>query len=281
MVEPLARAIVKRPDHAFGSADPEIWHYTSTPNLETARAEHDAFVAILERAGAEIVYQDTPDLDSADAIYVHDPSIVTDEGAVLLNMGKELRRDEPTAVERTYESLEVPILGRLTGNVWAEGGDLVWIDHDTLAVGQGFRTNELGLARLEELLRPLGVSTLSVPLPYFRGPDVCLHLMSLVSIVDRDLAVVYSRLLSLPFRRELERRGFAFVEVDDGEFASMGTNVLAIAPRHCVMLEDNPVTRSRLERAGCVVETYKGNEISHNAEGGPTCLTRPVLRARI
>lgn len=281
MFAPLARVIVKRPDEAFGSADPATWNYRSRPNLGAARAEHDAFVAILERAGAEIVYQDTPELDSADAIYVHDPSIVTDEGAVLLNMGKVLRRDEPTAVERTYEQLGVPILGRLSGNAWAEGGDLLWIDHDTLAVGQGFRTNVLGLARLADLLAPLGVKTLPVELPYFEGPEVCLHLMSLISIVDRDLAVVYSRLLSLPFRNELERRGFTLVEVVDDEFVSMGTNVLATAPRHCVMLERNPVTRSRLERAGCVVEVYEGDEISHKGEGGPTCLTRPLLRAKI
>ena len=281
MFAPLRRVIVKRPDEAFGSADPESWHYTSRPDLDTARAEHDAFVAILEGAGAEIIYQDTPGLESADAIYVHDPSIVTDEGAVLLKMGKPLRRDEPAAAGRTYEALDIPVLGRLTGNASAEGGDLLWIDHDTLAVGRSFRTNALGLERLGELLAPLGVSTIPVEIPYFEGPEVCLHLMSLISIVDSDLAVIYAPLLSVPFRTELERRRFAFVEVDDDEFTTMGTNVLAVAPRHCVMLEGNPVTRGRLEEAGCIVETYAGNEISHKAEGGPTCLTRPILRGGI
>jgi len=278
MVAPLGRVLVKRPDDAFGSADPARWHYTARPDLDGARREHDAFVTILERAGCEVVYQESPGLDSADAIYVHDPSIVCDGGAILLNMGKPLRAEEPEAVGGTYESMGVPVLGRLTGEARAEGGDLLWIDHDTLAVGQGFRTNAEGLGRLEDLLRPSGVDLIPVPLPYFKGPDVCLHLMSIISIVDDDLAVVFAPLLPGPFRDEIERRGFGLVEVPEEELDSMGPNVLAIAPRRCVILEGNPVTRQRLESAGCEVETYEGNEISLRAEGGPTCLTRPVSR---
>jgi len=155
---------------------------------------------------------------------------------------------------------------------------LLWIDHDTLAVGQGFRTNADGLDRLDDLVRPSGVELVPVPLPYFKGPDVCLHLMSIVSIVDDDLAVVFAPLLPTSFREEIERRGFSLVDVPEEEFDSMGPNVLALAPRHCVALEGNPETRRRLEAAGCTVETYRGNEISLKAEGGPTCLTRPVLR---
>jgi N-dimethylarginine dimethylaminohydrolase len=278
MVAPLRRVLVKRPGDAFASVDPERWHYTARPDLDGAMKEHDALVAILEEAGSEIVYQESPGLDSADAIYVHDPSIVCDGGAILLNMGKPLRADEPAAVGRTYEALGVPVLGRLTGEARAEGGDLLWIDHDTLAVGQGFRTNAEGLGRLEDLLRPFRVDLLPVPLPYFKGPDVCLHLMSLISLVDDDLAVIFAPLLPESFREEIERRGVRCVEVPDEELESMGPNVLAIAPRHCVMLEGNPVTRGRLEAAGCTVVTYRGNEISLKAEGGPTCLTRPVLR---
>jgi len=278
MVAPLGRVLVKRPDDAFGSADPVRWHYAARPDLEEARREHDDFVAILDGAGCEVVYQESPGLDSADAIYVHDPSIVCDRGAILLNMGKTLRGDEPDAAGRTYESLGVPVLGRLTGEARAEGGDLLWIDHDTLAVGQGFRTNADGLDRLDDLLRPSGVDLVPVPLPDFMGPDVCLHLMSLISIVDEDLAVIFARRLPVPFQNEMERRGFRLVVVPEEEFDSMGPNVLAVAPRRCVMLEGNPVTRLRLEAAGCAVETYLGNEISLKAEGGPTCLTRPVLR---
>ena len=166
----------------------------------------------------------------------------------------------------------------LHGQARAEGGDLLWLDHDTLAVGQGFRTNEQGLEQLQEALQGLGVRVIPVPLPYFGGTEACLHLMSLISVLDRDLAVVYLPLLPVPFWQELKDRGFQLVEVPEAEFATMGPNVLALAPRQCVMLQGNPITKRRLEEAGCRVFTYTGDEISLKAEGGATCLTRPILR---
>ncbi|MDH4209566.1 MAG: arginine deiminase family protein [Anaerolineae bacterium] len=279
MVDPLRRVLVKRPDEAFALADPAAWHYTGRPDLEIARREHDALVAILREAGAEVLYHDEVQRERADAIFVHDPAIVTDHGAVILKMGKELRRGEEAAVVRCFEELGVPILYELHGEARAEGGDLLWIDHDTLAVGQGFRTNEEGLRQLGEALEPLGVTLIPVPLPYYGGPDACLHLMSLISLVDHDLAVVYLPLPPMPFWQYLRDRAFRMVEVPDEEFQSMGPNVLALAPGKCLMLEGNPLTRTRLEEAGCEVFTYRGNEISLKAEGGPTCLTRPILRS--
>jgi len=278
MVDPLRRVLVKRPDEAFAVEDPSKWHYTSRPNLELARREHDALVTILRQAGAEVLYHDEFQSDRADAIFVHDPAIVTDRGAVILRMGKELRRGEETAIARRFEQLGVPIYYTLHGDAQAEGGDLLWIDHDTLAVGQCFRTNAEGLRQLKEVMAGLGVEVIPVPLPYFRGPQACLHLMSLISLVDHRVAVVYPRLLPIPFWLFLNERCFRFVEVPDEEFESMGPNVLALAPGKCVMLEGNPITRRRLEQAGCEVFTYVGNEISLKAEGGPTCLTRPILR---
>jgi N-dimethylarginine dimethylaminohydrolase len=175
--------------------------------------------------------------------------------------------------------LGVPILYELHGEARAEGGDLLWMGHDTLAVGQGFRTNEKGLIQLREALEPLGVQILPVPLPYFGGPEACLHLMSLISMVDHDLAVVYPPLLPVPFWRYLRECGIGLVAVPEEEWETMAPNVLALAPRQCVMLEGNPVTKQRLEEAGCQVLTYEGNELSLKAEGGPTCLTRPILRS--
>ena len=278
MVDPLRRVLVKRPDEAFGSADPERWHYTARPNLDEARREHDALTAILREAGAEVIDHPDPQPDRADAIYVFDPVIVTDRGAVVLRMGKELRRGEEAALARRLEEVGVPILGELTGEAMAEGGDLLWVDHDTLAAGQGFRTNAEGLRQLREILAPLGVEVLPVELPYFTGPAACLHLLSLISLVDHDLAVVYPPLLAVPFWKTLRDRGFRLIEVPEEEFPTQGPNVLALAPGRCLMLEGNPVTRRRLEEAGCEVLTYKGREISLKAEGGPTCLTRPVWR---
>lgn len=278
MVDPLRRVLIRRPDAAFAVKDPRAWNYTSRPNLRAAQREHDAFADILRGAGAEVLEHDAPQPGRADAIFVHDPALMTDAGALLLRMGKALRRGEEGSLGTRFRALGIPVLGRLKAPATAEGGDLLWLDHDTLAVGQGFRTNAGGLRQLTEALHPLGVRTLPVPLPYFGGPWACLHLMSLLSLVDDDLAVAYPRLLPVPFWKALRDRGIDLVEVPDAEFDTMGPNVLALAPRTCLMLEGNPVTRARLEAAGCRVQAYRGREISLKAEGGPTCLTRPILR---
>jgi len=278
MVDPLRRVLVKRPDASFAVQDPAAWHYTGRPDLGIAQAEHDAFVALLRSAGVEVVYHDVAQPGRADAIYVHDPAIVTDRGAILLRMGKALREGEEVAIGRRLEEIDVPIFYELHGDARAEGGDLLWIDHDTLAVGQGFRTNAEGLRQLQEALTPLGVRTISADLPYGQGPDACLHLMSLISLVRPNLAVIYEPLLPTPLHEFLASSGMRFVLVPDEEFDTMGCNVLAVAPGECIMLEGNPMTKLRLERAGCRVHTYRGNEVSLKAEGGPTCLTRPILR---
>ena len=278
MVGTLRKVVVRRPDSAFSGADPDKWHYTSQPNGEKACAEHDAFVEIVRSAGAEAIYLDGSYPDLADSIYVHDPSLMTDEGAILLCMGKPLRRDEVDAHEILYKKLNIPIYNRLHGDAIAEGGDLMWLDEKTLAAGVGFRTNYQGIMQLQDALKPLGVKVIPVELPYYHGPEACLHLMSFISMVDHDLAVVYPPLMPVPFWQELEARGIRMVEVPEEEFVTMGPNVLALAPGKCLMIGGNPKTQAELEKAGCTVQTYSGNEISLKAEGGATCLTRPILR---
>ncbi len=280
MIAPLHTVLVRRPDGAFGAADPLLWHYAEQPYLPLAQSEHDAFVNTLLGHGVEVVYHDAPLPDHADAIFVHDPALITDRGAVILRMGKSLRAGEEAAMEQTLRRLGVPIHYRLHGQATAEGGDLMWLDERTLCVGLGFRTNEAGFAQLGEALAGSGVELVPVHLPYYEGPEACLHLMSLISMVDDDLAVVYRPLLPVSFYRLLVERDIRLVDVGDEEFATMGTNVLAIGPRNCLMLEHNPATREALEEAGCRVTTYRGDEISLKAEGGATCLTRPILRGR-
>jgi N-dimethylarginine dimethylaminohydrolase len=280
MVAPLRRVLVKRPDSAFAVADPARWHYTGRPDLAAAQAEHDALAALLSAAGAQIFDHPEPQPEHADAIYVFDPVLVTDRGAVILSMGKELRRGEEAAMARRLSALGIPILHTLDGEARAEGGDLLWLDARTLAVGQGFRTNAAGLSELRQALSPAGIEVLPVELPYHTGPAACLHLLSLISLVDDDLAVVYPPLLPVSFWQLLRERGIRMIEIPGEELATQATNVLALAPRRCVMLEGNPVTRRRLEEAGCEVQTYRGEEISRKAEGGPTCLTRPLWRSR-
>jgi N-dimethylarginine dimethylaminohydrolase len=278
MVAPLQTVLVRRPDEAFGAADPALWHYTDQPYLPLAQQEHDAFVNTLLGRGVEVVYHDAPLPDRADAIFIHDPALLTDRGAIILRPGKALRVGEEAALETTLRRLGVPVLYRLSGAATAEGGDLLWLDERTLCVGLGFRTNAAGFEQLGEALTGSGVTLIPVHLPYFEGPDACLHLMSLISLVDVDLAVVYRPLLPVPFFQLLEARGIELIDVSDEEFATMGTNVLALGPRDCLLLDHNHETRAALEAVGCRVITYRGDELSLKAEGGPTCLTRAILR---
>ncbi|MEM9778145.1 MAG: arginine deiminase family protein, partial [Chloroflexota bacterium] len=180
MVAPLKRVVVRRPDQVFGDADPKKWHYTSQPQIDAAHAEHDDFVGIIKSFGSEVIYHEESLPDHADAIFTHDPVIVSKDGAILLNMGKELRKGEEDAIGKALEKAGVPIHYRLSGDALAEGGDLLWIDEKTLAVGLGFRTNQEGLKQLQEAMPHVNV--VPVHLPYFTGPEACLHLMSFISI---------------------------------------------------------------------------------------------------
>jgi dimethylargininase len=278
MIAPLRRVLVKRPDETFGQADPVRWHYSGRPDLEIAQGEHLKLVKILRKAGAEVLYHEDVPPGLADSIFVHDPAIVTDYGAIILKMGKELRRGEEMALSRCFITHGVPVIYALRGEARAEGGDLLWVDHDTLAVGLGPRTNKEGLRQLNHIMSELGVMVLPVELPSLTGTESCLHLMSMISFVDTKLAVVYMPLLPVPFREFLGERGFELLPAPMEEVATMGTNVLALAPGKCLMLEGNPITQKRLKKAGCKVYTFRGDEIALKTEGGPTCLTRPILR---
>lgn len=279
MVGKLRQVIVRAPDRSFAEADPEEWHYAGRPDFHAAAAEHGAFVDILREAGAELIWHDEPLPGLADAIFTHDSALVTNHGSIILRMGKKLREGEEEAMAGLLSRIGIPELGRLAGDARAEGGDLLWIDEQTLAVGVGFRTNSEGAAQLGDILARIGVSVLAYDLPYYQGPDACLHLMSLISMIDDDLAVAFPPLLPVRLIRDLEARGIDLVVAPEDEFAGrQATNVLALAPRDVLLLEGNTVTEQRLRDAGCRVATYRGNEITLKAEGGATCLTRPVLR---
>ena len=278
----LRRVALRHARDAFGSeaAIAASWralNYTAPPDLATAVAEFDAFATCLGDAGAEIAWLPGGDGLGLDAVYVRDGAIVTPRGLVLGNMGKAARVAEPEAAGRALAKLGVPIAGAISCDGRLEGGDVVWFDDRTCAVGQGYRTNAEGIRQLRDLLGP-AVEVIVVPLPHYRGPDDVFHLMSIISPLDADLALVHSPLMPVPFREWLLDRGLSLVEVAEGEFDSMAGNVLALAPRRCLMLEGNPATRARLEATGCAVTTYAGAEISAKGSGGPTCLTRPLAR---
>lgn len=278
MVAPLRSVLVRTPDENFCVSEPEIWHYTDVPDLENAQSEHRNLVRILENLDVEVVYHTEPMPGLADAIFVYDPALITDQGAVVLRMGKRLRNGEERAIAECFKRLGIPILGALTGASLAEGGDMFWIDPRTLAVGLGFRTNRSGAEQIKSILKPHDIKIITADLPCYQGPDACLHLLSLISLVDENLAVIYKPLFPVSLYQALQTRGFTFIEVPEAEFHAMAPNILTVKPGVCIMLEGSPVTKNRLEANGCKVYTYRGLDISLKAEGGPTCLTRPLLR---
>ncbi|MCX8161268.1 MAG: arginine deiminase family protein [Candidatus Saccharicenans sp.] len=283
MVARMTRVVVKRPAEAFGSPEKieQEWRrlgFTAAPDLERAGLEFSRLEEILTQEGVEILHLPADERTTLDSIYTHDPVLITEAGAIILQMGKRERAGEPEAFEDALRSWDVPILGRLSGKATAEGGDLLWLDEKTLVAGRGFRTNQEGIDQLQEILRPLGVRVLAYDLPYWNGPGEVLHLMSFISLLDVDLAVVYKKLLPVAFYWLLLERGFQLVEIPEEEFPSQGCNVLAISPRRVVILEGNKITAERLRRAGCFVYELPGSEIAFKGCGGPTCLTRPLLR---
>jgi N-dimethylarginine dimethylaminohydrolase len=273
MTAPLRRVLLRAPGDSDGW---ERCGWRGEPDPATIAREHQNLCGILERAGAEVVLAESPADGNPDAIYVFDPVLVADGSAILLNPGKECRREEPAALAHDLERAGVSIAGRLDGSAHAEGGDLIRLDEKTLLVGRGYRTNDEGIAALRGLLP--AVEVLVFDLPHWHGCAEVMHLLSLLSPLAPDLVVAYPRLLPVRLAELLDERSIEVVPVPDDEFETMGSNVLALAPRVALAVDGNPETRRRLENAGVEVEVYEGPELS-KGDGGPTCLTQPLLRA--
>jgi N-dimethylarginine dimethylaminohydrolase len=253
-------------------------NFLGEPDILVAKNEYQQFEAMLRATGVEVNYFEADDSVTMDSLYCRDASIATDKGIIICRMGKAGRINEPLAAEKIYKKVGIPILGKIETPGTVEGGDVAWLDQKTLAIGRTYRTNQEGIRQMRVLLAPAGVEVIEVQLPHYKGPSDVFHLMSIFSPVDKDLAVVYSPLMPIVFREELMKRGYQLIEVPEEEFDSMGCNVLATAPRTCVMVKGNNVTKLRLQQAGCTVLEYEGQEISYKGGGGPTCLTRPMWR---
>jgi dimethylargininase len=278
MVAPLKRVLVFPPVDASPDVSWQEFGYLRQMNHRQAVDEHSAFRSMLAEHGVEVISGEIDSPLLQDAIFPFDPVITTNAGAIICRPGKLLRLAEADLAAQTMEEIGVPILGRIEAPGTVEGGDCLWIDERTLAVGEGYRTNAEGIRQLQELLADQGVDVIRVGLPYWHGPSECLHLLSLISLVDDDLAVVHLPLLEVSFVELLNSRGITLIDIPEHEFETQGTNVLALAPRVCLLLRENPETGRLLKDAGCTVQFYSGGEISHNRTGGPTCLTRPILR---
>jgi N-dimethylarginine dimethylaminohydrolase len=292
---PLRTVLVRHardawPDTAAIDREWRALGYAARPNRSRALVEYDRFLDVLHAAGAEVrlvprepsarqsAIRHPPSALSLDSLYLRDAGVVCQRGVVLARMGKPARAAEPAALEAALAALGVPICGRIGGSGRLEGGDVVRLAPRIVAVGQGYRTNAEGIRQLAGLLDGLVDDVLPVPLPHWRGPDGVFHLMSMISPLDRDLALVYAPLLPVSFRERLQALGIELVEVPDAEFESLGCNALALGPRRCLLVAGNPTTRARLERAGCEVREFAGAEICHKGGGGPTCLTLPLAR---
>jgi len=268
---------------AFRSDDfiAEQWkdlNYLDKPELSASIEEYKGFELLLKRQGREVLCLPENETLSMDSMYCRDASIATDFGMILCNMGKKERLPEPEVQKKFFIENNIPILGEINSPGTLEGGDVAWLDQNTLAVGHTYRTNDEGIRQLKALLEPHGVTIYVVSLPHYKGENDVFHLMSIFSPVGPKLAVVYSPLMPITFRNELLDRAYELIEVPDEEFESMGCNVLAIESKNCIMVAGNPVTKRRLIEKGCTVNSYEGKHISVMGGGGPTCLTRPIQR---
>ena len=253
-------------------------NYLSCPDFKSSLKEYEVFRTYFLENNIELHSFPCNKNVQIDSIYCRDASIATDFGMIICNMGKPGRINEPESHLAIYRENTIPVLGGITAPGTLEGGDVAWLNEKTLAVGHTYRTNTEGIRQLKALLEPKGIDVIVVELPHYKGENDVFHLMSILSPIDKDLAVVYSPLMPIKFRNQLLNKGFKLIEVPEDEFDSMGCNVLAINPRSCLMVSGNNKTQSLLEQAGCEVVTYKGNNISIKGGGGPTCLTRPLHR---
>ncbi|NKN39113.1 amidinotransferase [Agrobacterium sp. a22-2] len=281
MASKLARVLMRRPGPSLLSADPEKWHYGPTFDGAKAVAQYTRFADLVARSGAEILWLDDQGDGLADAMFTHDPSLMSEHGAIILRMGKPLRMDEPALHEKAYVEAGIPVLGRIAAPGTIEGGDCVWVDAKTLAIGRGVRSNQAGIEQMQALLKPHGIDVLGFDLPLWHGEAACLHLMSVISPLAADLALVHAPLLPAAFYFLLKEKGIQLVVAPEEEFAAsngLNLNVLPTSPRHVIMVEGFDKTKAAMEAAGCTVETFAADALCIACEGGPTCLTRPILR---
>ena len=283
MYSSLERVIVKHPNEAFQNqihlADQwKTFNYLEEPNFKEAVREYSDFIGILEKYVPQIDYLPASPEVGMDSLYAHDPVKFTPAGAIILKSGKKMRQPEATVYKKFLTEKEISIVGELTGDAVSDGGDIVWLDDKTLVVGRGYRTNDEAIRQLKEMTAPFVDEFIVVQLPHDQGEEECLHLMSFISMVDHDLAVVHSPLMPVFFRQLLIERKIQLIEVPKDEYETLGCNVLALAPRVCVIVSGNASTKKQLLDAGATVYEYKGEEISVKGTGGPTCLTSPVVR---
>ncbi len=276
------RSVAMRRPGAILEADSERWHYAKPINPDVLLSQYETFASLVEESGAEIHWiADDPADDLADSVFVYDPSFTFPQGAVVMNLGKPLRSAESDLHANFYKSLGIPVLGSIESPGSIEGGDCYWLDDTTLAVGRGFRTNQSGIDQLRSIVEPHGIAIEAYDLVYLKGPEACLHLMSVCSPLAPDLAMVYAPLMPTALYQRMEQLGIELLHAPTDEFEASGglnLNILATAPREVIAIDGFPRTAQLLRLAGCDVKLFDASELCLPCEGGPTCLTRPLGR---
>ena len=275
MVSPLRKVFVRTPTTVGDFVGQAQWR---EPDRKLLVSQHEEFVGLLRSAGAQVLIGSAVD-NLVDAVYTHDPAVMTPFGAILLRMRKPVRAEEPERLREDFEHFGVPVLGSLGAPAFSDGGDKVWLNAHTLVVGRGYRTNAAAIGQFRELLSPYGVEVISVDLPHYMGPNAVLHLMSVISPIDHDLAVVYEPLAPVALLELLEAHAIRHITVDEDEMLTQGANILAIAPGEVVLAAGNDKVRAKLLGAGVKVHEFAGTEVAVKGDGGPTCLTQPLWRA--
>lgn len=279
MAGQLTHVAMRKPG-AILNADPEEWHYAKVIDADRMAAQYEAFAETLEACGATIHWLPDTEDGLADSIFTYDPSFVIPDGAVILRPGKPQRADEAD-MHRAFYSGVVPVVGEIEAPGTIEGGDIFWLDHTTVAAGRGFRTNQQGIDQFSAILGAHGITVEQYDLPYGKGADACLHLLSIVNPLDVDLALVKADLVPAPLFMRMEQMGYQLIDVPQDEFdasAGLNLNVLATAPRQCLAIAGFPKTAALMQSVGCAVTTFDADELCLPCEGGPTCLTRPLSR---
>ena len=285
MVDPLRRLIMKSPLYAWKDTYnvKKYWkdlYYSAEPNFDKAVLQYNNLISIIKSFGIDILMLPNNDNTSLDSIYTHDAGIATSSGIIICNMGKKSRKNEPKALKGFLSDNNISVIGEIKYPGIIEGGDIIWINNRTIAVGEGYRTNKEGIRQLKEILGDEIDDLIRVPLPHWLGPESCLHLMSNVSPIDHNLYLIYPKLLPVKFIKYLKSLNIKLINVPDKEYESMACNVLSLAPKKCIMMSGNPITKKLLESNNVEVFTYDGSEISLKGAGGPTCLTRPIYRQK-
>jgi N-dimethylarginine dimethylaminohydrolase len=274
MVSKLEHVLVRTPTTVGNFVADAQWR---EPDRDALVREHSEFVNLLSSLGCTVHTAQAVD-GLVDAVYMHDPMIMTPHGAILLQMGKRVRQPEPAQIRKDLERIGVPILGELTGSAIADGGDKVWLDAKTLLIGHGYRTNGEGIAQIRKMLAPYGVEVHAFDLPHFQGPDAVLHLMSVLSPISQDRAVVYEPLAPIRLLEFLKSRNITWLTVNDTEIHTQGANILTVEPNVVVLAAGNPEIEGKLRKSGVTVHIFNGANVAVKGDGGPTCLTAPLLR---